>query len=1208
MNRLSAVVWLLAASQALFAQVEGRLTGSVVDPSGANVADATVNLFLPGGKAPVVFKRTTQDGIFDFTSVRPDTYRLEVRAAGFTGYVQENVVIDPARQTSLAPIHLALQTATQTIDVMGTSVAVDTNSAEVSNTVSTSQVSGLPVLDRQINNLFYTQPGVNSNGRADTAINGVRAQDTNVTLDGVNIQDNFIRINGLDYLPNKLTIGEVSELTVGTSNLSPTLGGNASNISLSSPSGSDQYHGSAYWYNRNSFLSANDWFNNSDGVARSQLNLNQFGGTVGGPIKKDKLLFYAAYETYDLKQQSPQLYTILTPTARQGILQYRVNGTGPIQQFNVLQNPGATPAPLAIDKYIASILTLVPTVGNSADAGDGLNTTGYQFNQRSDIRRDSIVGKMDYVPSERHNISGTFRWNRDNDDRPGIGNSFSEVPPVSNQNKAYLFSGAWRWSASANFTNELRGGGNLTTAPFNVSGTTAPFLLAGTLMTNPINTFLPQGRTSDVYNLQDNANWTRGKHSITFGVQTQQVRIAPYNYAGIVPTYDLGPYSNGVPYGYGVGDIPGASATDTNTANALLGTIAGIIGGSATSGGLSASQTYNITSQTSGFVPGAAQRQNLSFNDYAAYTSDSWKVAHRLTVNLGVRWDYFPPVAETNNLLIQPQLINNDPVQTLLGNSTLTFQGKHLYNASKTNFAPNVGIAWDPFGNGKTAIRAGYSIAYAQDDILEAVLSTATANSGLTGTSNLNNAFYFTAAPPTLPAPPFQIPITTQQNFINTGGSFVNGVTVGGNNVQGLINPNLATPYVQQWNVGIQHEWKGMVFEASYLGNHAVGLLRQIDLNQIRVNQGGFLQDFNNARSNGVLSQAAGAGFNPAYNPAIAGSVQLPFFNSLPSGGSLSSTTVRSDILSSQIGSLAQFYQSLGYYPSTQPGYSYFPNPLTLYSSELTNFSQSNYNGLQVQVRKRTSSGIQFQVSYVYSKALSDTSVERGLDPILDNNNPGLERARAPWDLTQAFKVNHFIPIPLGQGHRFTFGRMNPFFSGWALSGFVLLQSGAPVSILSARGTLNRSARSGENTVDSTDTLSQLQSLSGVFMTGNGPYFINPSAIGSNGAGVAPDGTAPFAGQIFSNPGAGTVGSLQRRDLDGPAFYNYNMAIVKDTRIKERYKIQLRADFYNLFNHPNFFVGDQNINSLTFGKITSMATSPEGVTSREIQFGLLFSF
>src|SRR5439155_9812756 len=140
-----------------------------------------------------------------------------------------------------------------TVEVTGSLASVDTNSIEVTSTVTQSQIVNLPVLDRQVSNLFYTQPGVNSNGNASTAINGLRAQNTNVTLDGVNIQDNFIRINGLDYLPNKLTIAEVSELTISSSNVNPTVGGNASAITLSTPSGTNVYHGSAYWYNRNNF-------------------------------------------------------------------------------------------------------------------------------------------------------------------------------------------------------------------------------------------------------------------------------------------------------------------------------------------------------------------------------------------------------------------------------------------------------------------------------------------------------------------------------------------------------------------------------------------------------------------------------------------------------------------------------------------------------------------------------------------------------------------------------------------------------------------------------------------------------------------------------------------------------------------------------------------------------------------------------------------
>ena len=467
------------AGNSLLAQVSGRLSGTVLDPAGAAVPNAKVSLYLPGGNSPVLTTQTTADGIFDFASIRPDNYRLTIEAPGFTTYSLERVAIDPSRQTALPPIQMSIQASAQSVDVTAGVATVETSSVEVTSTVTQSQVTNLPVLDRQVNNLFYTQAGVNSNGRADTVINGLRAQNTNVTLDGINVQDNFIRINGLDYIPNKLTIGEVSEITIGSSNLNPTLGGNANAISLSTRSGTNEFHGNAYWYNRNNFFSANDWFNNKDGVPRPFLNLNQFGGSLGGPIKKDKLLFVATYETYDLHQQSPTLNTILTPTARRGILQYRLNGSGPIQQFNLLANPGGTPAPLQIDPFTAGLLANVPAVGNSTETGDQLNTTGYQFNARSNERRDSVVGKVDYNLSPQHIFSWTYRWNRDNVDRPDQGNFYTTIPPVSNHNYAHLFSASWRWSPAATLTNELRGGGNLARAPFDVVGTPPSYFITG---------------------------------------------------------------------------------------------------------------------------------------------------------------------------------------------------------------------------------------------------------------------------------------------------------------------------------------------------------------------------------------------------------------------------------------------------------------------------------------------------------------------------------------------------------------------------------------------------------------------------------------------------------------------------------------------------------------------------------------------------------
>jgi hypothetical protein len=260
---------------------------------------------------------------------------------------------------------------------------------------------------------------------------------------------------------------------------------------------------------------------------------------------------------------------------------------------------------------------------------------------------------------------------------------------------------------------------------------------------------------------------------------------------------------------------------------------------------------------------------------------------------------------------------------------------------------------------------------------------------------------------------------------------------------------------------------------------------------------------------------------------------------------------------------------------------------------------------------------MQFLASYVFSKALTDANAFRGLDPQVDNAARSVERARADYDLRHSFRLSHYIPLPFGRGHRLN--SSNPILrhaiEGWGLSGFAVLQSGSPVSILSARGTINRGARSGQNSVDTTATMEQLRAATGVFMTGDGPYWLDPKHIGPDTRGVAADGAAPFAGQIFFNPQPGTQGSLQKRALDGPSFRNYNFSVVKNFRFTERHSMELHADFFNFFNHANFYIDnpvtgldDLNVNSAGFGRITSQNSSNDGVGPRTMQFGLYYRF
>jgi hypothetical protein len=654
-------------------------------------------------------------------------------------------------------------------------------------------------------------------------------------------------------------------------------------------------------------------------------------------------------------------------------------------------------------------------------------------------------------------------------------------------------------------------------------------------------------------------------------------------------------YAPDSPYGFPkLGAIPGASSSDITIANNLLASLGGIIS--------TGTQSFNPTSRTSGFVPGAPQLLAQGLNNMAPYFRDTWKVRRNLTLTLGLRWEYFGPVDISNGLMVQPKVINGNGPATLLSNATLDFVPNQLNKRDLNNFGPSVGAAWNIFGNGKLVLRTGYSVAFANDNNINDVYNTITNNNGLSSSISLANLNVIASKNlPKIPVPAFALPTTSIDNF---------NISPGAPPVESLVDPNLATPYVQQWNLALAGDVKGFAIEGRYVGNHAVKLYRNIDYNQINVKQGTFVQDFITARNNGFLALAATNSFNPTYNPNIAGSKPTPFFNLLPSGGSLTATSVSSSIRTGEIGTLAQTYQSNFYFPNNAPNFSYFPNPYLLYAQMMTNISNSTYNGLQLEVRKRTRSGIDVQASYTFSKALSDALATRALEAQLDNNNPRVEKARAPFDTTHGFKVLHSVPLPFGPGHKFDSrnGILKRVMGGWSLNGFLRIESGPPVSILSARGTLNRGARSGNNTVDTNLNLGQIKALTGVYDTGSKLYFINPSAIGSNGQGVAPDGSAPFAGQAFFDPQPGSIGGLQRRVLDGPSFWMYDASLVKETKIFERHTLRFQVEAYNLFNHPNFFEGDQNVNSSTFGQITSMNSTNYGVTTRLVEFSLMYKF
>jgi hypothetical protein len=264
---------------------------------------------------------------------------------------------------------------------------------------------------------------------------------------------------------------------------------------------------------------------------------------------------------------------------------------------------------------------------------------------------------------------------------------------------------------------------------------------------------------------------------------------------------------------------------------------------------------------------------------------------------------------------------------------------------------------------------------------------------------------------------------------------------------------------------------------------------------------------------------------------------------------------------------------------------------------------------VQLEVRHRFQNGLQYQANYVFSKWLSDAG---GLDqlrfePFLDINNTALEHARTPTDLTHQFKANYSYDLPFGEGHRLHLNHgLNRVISGWSTSGNLSWTSGNPFSILSDLGTFLREDFSLENMANTTLTKGDLTSnVLQLRTTGNGPYFVPASAIGPDGRGVAPAGQPAFTGQIFTNPTAGNLGTLQRRMFTGPPVFSMDAALFKETKITEKFALELRMEALNVFNHAAFavFSSNLNINSPQFGQVTSMASVP-----RQMQFGLRLRF
>jgi hypothetical protein len=277
----------------------------------------------------------------------------------------------------------------------------------------------------------------------------------------------------------------------------------------------------------------------------------------------------------------------------------------------------------------------------------------------------------------------------------------------------------------------------------------------------------------------------------------------------------------------------------------------------------------------------------------------------------------------------------------------------------------------------------------------------------------------------------------------------------------------------------------------------------------------------------------------------------------------------------------------------------FYQSPISLASLIMTNYSNATYNGLQIDMLRRFTRGLQFQGNYTYGKVLSDSdgTAAHRFEAFRDPSDGQIDRSRPSFDLTHAIKGNVVYELP------FHGERLKRLASGWAVSGIGSYQSGNPFSVLSQRGTLLRQFRSGENTAASSLRKDQLDNILQFRQSANGPYIVSAAAIGPDGRAVSPDGTAPFNGQAFFNPAPGEIGGLQQRGFSGPWNFNLDLAALKKFQLAESQSLEFRLEALNALNHPTWFVADQLINSTSFGQIQSTANS-----SRRLQLSLRYQF